>query len=90
MADLQDIADRVEIEALRADGDLASGRTYLHELARTTDGREGLNYGVYHDRYRRTAAGWRFSERVYEVRYLDPTPPRGSAQHPLTERTSST
>jgi len=75
---------------IRLDGDLASGRTYLHELARTTDGREGLNYGIYHDRYRRTAAGWRFSERVYEVRYLDPTPLRGSAPHPITERTSST
>jgi ketosteroid isomerase-like protein len=75
---------------IRLEGDLASGRTYLHELARTTDGREGLNYGVYHDRYRRTAAGWRFSERVYEVRYLDPTPLRGSAPHPITERTSAT
>lgn len=63
---------------LRLDGDIASGRAYLHELARTTDGREGLNYGIYHDTYRRTADGWKFSERVYEVRYLDPSPLTGS------------
>lgn len=65
--------------SIRLDGDRATGRTYLHELARTTDGREGLNYGVYHDQYRRTAEGWRFSERVYEVRYLDTTPLGGSS-----------
>jgi hypothetical protein len=38
-----------------------------------------LNYSVYHDRYRRTPDGWRFTERVYEVRYLDITPLAGSA-----------
>ncbi|MFC6705601.1 nuclear transport factor 2 family protein [Flexivirga alba] len=54
--------------------DTASGRTYLHELARLKDGREGQNYGVYHDQYRRTADGWRFAERVYEVRYFDASP----------------
>ena len=31
------------------------------------------------DRYRRTADGWKFTERVYEVRYLDTTPPAGLA-----------
>jgi hypothetical protein len=56
------------------DGDAASGRAYVHELGRTRDGRSGLNYAVYHDRYRRTGDGWRFTERVYEVRYEDTTP----------------
>jgi hypothetical protein len=32
-----------------------------------------------HDRYRRTPDGWRFTERIYEVRYLDTTPLAGSA-----------
>jgi len=64
---------------VRLDGDTATGRAYMHEIARTTDGRQGLNYGIYHDRYRRTADGWRFSEREYEVRYLDETPLGGSA-----------
>jgi hypothetical protein len=43
-------------------------------------GRDGshLNYAIYHDRYRRTPEGWRFAERVYEIRYLDTTPLAGS------------
>ncbi len=64
---------------IHLDGDTATGRAFIHEIARTRDGRQGMNYGVYHDRYRRTADGWRFSERVYEVRYLDTTPLTGSA-----------
>ncbi|MEV4508413.1 LUD domain-containing protein [Dactylosporangium sp. NPDC049525] len=61
------------------DGDTATGRAYIQELARTLDGREGLNFAVYHDRYQRTGDGWRFAERVYEVRYLDTSPLAGSA-----------
>jgi ketosteroid isomerase-like protein len=64
---------------IRLDGDAATGRAYLQELARTLDGRQGLNFAIYHDRYRRTADGWRFAERVYEVRYLDPSPLGGAA-----------
>ncbi|WP_248925889.1 nuclear transport factor 2 family protein [Paenibacillus hamazuiensis] len=65
---------------IRLDGDTAVGRAYISELARLLDGRGGLNYAVYHDRYRRTEEGWKFAERVYEVRYLDTTPLSGSAQ----------
>ncbi|MFM9614673.1 LUD domain-containing protein [Streptomyces niveiscabiei] len=61
------------------DGDTATGRAYLEEVARVLDGRSGLNFAVYHDTYRRTPEGWRFAERVYEVRYLDTTPLKGSA-----------
>ena len=43
------------------------------------DGRSELNYSLYHDRYQRTPDGWRFAERVYEVRYADSTPLTGSA-----------
>ena len=38
-----------------------------------------LNHALYHDRFARTADGWRFAERVYEVRYLDTSPLAGSA-----------
>ncbi|RED34858.1 nuclear transport factor 2 family protein [Paenibacillus sp. VMFN-D1] len=65
---------------IQIDGDAAAGRAYISELARLQDGRSGLNYAVYHDRYQRTEDGWKFAERVYEVRYLDTTPLSGSAQ----------
>jgi ketosteroid isomerase-like protein len=61
------------------DGDTATGRAYIQEIARTRGGRQGLNYAIYHDRYQRTADGWKFAERVYEVRYEDTTPLAGSA-----------
>jgi ketosteroid isomerase-like protein len=59
-------------------GDTASGRAYLHEVLRTRDGHSNLNYAIYHDRYQRTGDGWKFAERVYEVRYEDTTPLTGS------------
>ena len=43
------------------------------------DGRSELNYAVCHDRYQRTPDGWKFTEPVYQVRYLDITPLAGSA-----------
>ena len=70
------------------DGDTASGRAYMSELTRFRDGRSELNYGIYHDRYQRTSDGWRFTERVYEIRYLDDTPLAGSAPHPAGDAAS--
>jgi ketosteroid isomerase-like protein len=61
------------------DGDTATGRAYIQELVRTRDGRQGLNFAIYHDRYQRTPDGWKFAERIYEVRYEDTTPLAGSA-----------
>ncbi|MBO1334226.1 nuclear transport factor 2 family protein [Streptomyces sp. VRA16 Mangrove soil] len=52
--------------------DTATGRSYIQELGRRRDGASHLNYALYHDRYVRTPdQGWRFAERVYEVRYID-------------------
>jgi len=67
---------------IEIEGDTATGRTYLQELARLIDGSSGQNFAVYHDTYRRTAEGWRFAERVYEVRYVDLTPLGGFAPGP--------
>jgi hypothetical protein len=64
------------------DGDIASGRAYISELGRTRDGRQGLNCAIYPDRYQRTGDGWKFTERVYEVRYEDTTPLAGSPPRP--------
>ena len=64
---------------IQLDGDTASGRAYIQELIRGRDGRTELNFAIYHDRYQRTGDGWKFTERVFEVRYLDTTPLAGSA-----------
>ena len=66
---------------IRLDGDTASGRAYLQELIGLRDGRSELDYAIHHDRYQRTADGWKFAERVYEVRYFDRSPLSGSAPH---------
>jgi ketosteroid isomerase-like protein len=68
------------------DGDTASGRAYIQEVMRLRDGSSHLNFAIYHDRYQRTADGWKFTERVYEVRYLDNSPLAGSAPAQATLR----
>ncbi len=70
---------------IQLDGDTASGRAYISELIRLRDGSSHLNYAIYHDRYQRTGDGWKFTERVYEIRYLDTTPLAGSAPRPATD-----
>jgi ketosteroid isomerase-like protein len=59
--------------AIALDGDTARGRAYMSELMHGPGGSH-VNYSLYHDRYRRTPDGWKFTERVYEVRYADTTP----------------
>ncbi len=66
--------------AVDIDGDTASGRAFMFELGRLHDGRSVLNYAIFHDKYRRTPEGWKFTERTYEVRYFDPTPLQGSPE----------
>ena len=63
---------------LDGDGDTATGRAYMSELIGLRDGTSDLNYAIYHDRYQRTPDGWKFTERVYEVRYHDTSPLAGS------------
>lgn len=46
---------------IQLDGDTASGRACIQELARFRDGRSELKYAVYHDRYRRGPDGWKFT-----------------------------
>jgi ketosteroid isomerase-like protein len=69
---------------IQLEGDTAVGRAYIAEFGRMRDGSSHLNYAVYHDRYQRTSDGWKFAERVYEVRYLDSTPLAGSASHAVS------
>jgi ketosteroid isomerase-like protein len=60
------------------EGDAATGRVYIVEFGRMRNGESHLNYALYHDRYRRTPEGWKFTERLYEIRYMDTTPLAGS------------
>jgi ketosteroid isomerase-like protein len=64
---------------IQLDGDTATGRAYLSEVARLRDGNSHLNYFTYHDRYQRTPEGWKFTERVADFRYIDTTPLGGAA-----------
>lgn len=63
---------------LEIDGDTATGRDYIVEFGRRRDGSSQLHYSMYHDCYRRTSDGWKFTERVYEIRYLDTSPLAGT------------
>lgn len=69
---------------IELDGDSASGRAHISEIGRLRDGRVHLNYATYHDRYARTTDGWKFRERVYEVRYVDTTAPSDGGVSPLS------
>ncbi|MEU1510738.1 nuclear transport factor 2 family protein [Streptomyces sp. NPDC005811] len=69
----------VHAGVVRLDGDTATGRVYIEEFGRMRDGGSHRNHALYHDRYRRTPDGWRFDERVYEVRYVDSAPLTGSS-----------
>lgn len=70
---------------IQLDGDTASGRAYMSEVGRGRDGRGGMNYAIYHDRYQRTGEGWKFAERVYEVRYEDASPLVSSPPRPAED-----
>ena len=72
---------------IELEGDTAQGRAYISELMHGRGGSH-LNYAVYHDRYKRTPGGWKFAERVYEVRYADTTPLAGSAPDAHTDSQS--
>jgi ketosteroid isomerase-like protein len=63
---------------IQLEGDAASGRAYVQSFGHMRDGRSHLNYSAYHDRYRRTPDGWKFTERINEIRYVDTTPLAGS------------
>lgn len=65
--------------SISLDGDTATGRSYVLSFGRLLEGDSHLNYSVYYDRYQRTPDGWKFTERVDEVMYLDTTPLTGWA-----------
>jgi len=52
-------------------GDTASGTCYV-DLRATQEGRSMIGSGVYHDRYVRTAEGWKIQSRGLVLRFLVP------------------
>jgi ketosteroid isomerase-like protein len=69
---------------IQLEGDTASGRAYVLSFGHMRDGSSQLNYSVYHDRYRRTPEGWKFTERADEIKYLDTSPLAGSPPQKTT------
>jgi uncharacterized protein (TIGR02246 family) len=69
---------------IQLEGDTASGRAYVLSFGRMRDGSSHLNHSIYHDRYRRTPEGWKFTERADEIKYLDTTPLAGSPPQKTT------
>lgn len=84
-AQLDFLVQTTHAGTIQLDGDTATGRAYIHEVGRARDGQQGVNFAVYHDRYERTVDGWKFSERVYEVRYIDTTPLTGFVPRAVDE-----
>lgn len=71
---------------IQLDGNTATGRSYVSEFGRFRNGNSQLNYSIYHDHYQRTPEGWKFADRLYEVRYLDTTTLAGTAPTPMNGR----
>ena len=59
---------------IQLDGDTASGRAYIFELMHSQDHGSNVNHGTHHDHYRRSSDGWKFTERTYQITYVDTTP----------------
>src|SRR6266540_711616 len=54
---------------------VSRGRPFIRGRVRARARRHlASEYGVSHDCYQRTSESWKFTERVYEVGYLDTTP----------------
>lgn len=54
---------------VRIDGDRASARWYLSEVARDESNQGWSFIGTYHDQLVRTADGWRFASRQFDFLY---------------------
>lgn len=64
---------------IEVSGDAATGRAYVSEIGRFTDGRSQLNYSRYDEECVRTPSGWRFATRIYRFLYVDTSDLPGTA-----------
>jgi uncharacterized protein (TIGR02246 family) len=57
------------------EGDTATARSSIRESARFAGRNEGVEaFGVYHDTLVRTEAGWRFTRRAFDLRWMHRVP----------------
>ncbi len=66
------------------DGDRATGFYYLQELTRNTDGEGSQLFSRYTDECIRTADGWRYRSRAYDIIYQGPAALTGELQRPTS------
>lgn len=64
-------------KVIRVDGNTASARTAIHEIYCFEDGTGTQIYSNYHDKFVKTAEGWKFKERFFAVRLINNKPPEG-------------
>lgn len=57
---------------LAPDGLTAIGRTNCTELAKLASGGQGMNIGVYHDRFAKVGDQWRFRIKHFSLQYSGP------------------
>lgn len=62
------------------DGDTATLRSTVHEVARASDGQSGMNqYGIYTSTLRHVDGSWLFVARRFDMQLHDVAPPAGMA-----------
>lgn len=60
------------LQTLDLQGAMATGRTQVTELIKRNDGSARRTLAIYHDRFVRLQAGWRFQFHHYEMQYSGP------------------
>ncbi|MCF6446039.1 nuclear transport factor 2 family protein [Nereida sp. MMG025] len=64
---------------IEIEGDEATSRSFVNEIARAKEGTANYNLAVYEDELVRVGSGWKFAKRNYKVLYLDTAPLTGTA-----------
>jgi len=62
------LSGRIHLDS--TDPDRASGRWYMMEMGKRTDGTDFSVWGVYHDSYVRDAGAWRISRRRFDRLFM--------------------
>ncbi|MEE2703163.1 MAG: nuclear transport factor 2 family protein [Myxococcota bacterium] len=72
MGGLSFVVQLANTERISIEGDRGSGRWYVTEYAKSSDGTALLNVGFYRDEYVRIDGVWRFARRRFDALYIGP------------------